>query len=60
MFDGVIVTSLHLSAIHYNKKIHYVPSINCSKFSQVRIKTKQVMEGGGGVRPPGQKDLKKA
>ena len=38
----VIVTSLHLSAIHYNQKIGHAPMINCSEFHQVRIKTKKL------------------
>ena len=52
LFDDVIVTSLHLSAIHYNQKIEHTPMINCWKFHQVRIKTKKVMEGGGRRIPP--------
>ena len=39
IFDDVIVTSLHLSAIHYNQQIEHAPMINCPKFHQVRIKT---------------------
>ena len=52
LFDDVTVTSVHLSAIHYNQKIEHVPMINCSKFHQVWIKTKKVMEGGGGGQNP--------
>ena len=44
----VIVTSSHVSAIQYDQNIEHTPMINCSKFHQVRIKTKKVMEGGGG------------
>ena len=44
LFDDVIVTSLHLRATHYNQKIEHAPMINCSKFHQVRIKIKEVIE----------------
>ena len=61
LLDDVIVTSLHLSAIHYNWKVEHVPMINCSKSHQVRIKTKKVMDGGGiHPPPPGLKDIKKS
>ena len=52
LFDDVTVTSLYLSAIHYNQKIEHAPIINCWKFHQVRIKTKKIMEGGGIPPPP--------
>ena len=51
-FDDVIVTSLHLSTMHYKQKIEHVPMINCKKINQVRIKTKKVMEEGGSAPPP--------
>ena len=44
LFDDVIVTSLRLRATHYNQKIEHAPMINCSKFHQVRIKIKEVIE----------------
>ena len=51
LFDDVIVTSLHLSAIHYNQKIEHAPIIKCSKFYQARIRTKKVMEGAESTPP---------
>ena len=46
LFDDVTVTSLHLSAMHYNRKIEDAQMINCAKFHQVLIKTEKVMGGG--------------
>ena len=62
LFDGVIVTSLHLIAIHYNQKIENAPMINCWKFHRVWIKTKKVMEEAEFPPPPllGLRDVKKA
>ena len=39
---------------YYNQKRDYASVINCSKFHQVRIKTKKVIEreGGGESAPP--------
>ena len=61
LFDDVIMTPLHLSAIHYNQKIGDATIITFSKFHQVGIKTKKVMEGNG-IPPPkkGLRDLDKA
>ena len=43
---------LHLSAIHYSQKIGDATIITFSKFHQVGIKTKKVMEGNGILPPP--------
>ena len=46
LFDDIIVTSLNLNVIDYNKKKEHAPMINWSKFHQVGIKLKKVTEGG--------------